>query len=422
MTVTPGFDLTASSFHRDPYPVYRHLRTLGPVVRTAHRAWIATHFTEVSALLRDARLRADFPADPRWVERHGGEDSVMVADGRRWMLLREDTGHQEVRRVFQRYFTPAAVERRTERMTETVDAVLSGLDVTRPVDVVSDVAEPVVTSTMCDLLGLPVHRRERYAAWTSDISRLTDPVLEHRVRERAETAMREFREHIEALGRQGRLTGIAAEVLHGSPSPADVTANLVMLAMAGTDTTVSQITLAVHALFDHPDQLEQAVREPDSALRGVAEFARYDGPVQLVTRRTSRPVRIGGAEIPANAKVMLCLGAANHDPARYPAAHRLDLTRTGVATLPFGDGPHYCLGARLGRLITGTLLSALLRRHPSLRPAAPLDRLPWRRSVVARRPEHLPVLLDGHTPAGSRPLPRHDLYDDEGRRNSHGAH
>ncbi|MGW0831903.1 cytochrome P450 [Streptomyces prunicolor] len=397
MSTSYDFDLTDRDFHRAPCSTYRRMRAAGPAVRTSYGSWVVTHFADVSALLRDSRLRVDFPTDPRWVERHGGAHSTTVSDGRHWMLLSEDLGHRRMRRAFQRFFTPQAVERRADLVAGIVESVLRDLRPGEPFDVVSQLAEPVVTLAMCDLLGLPSTDRVRYAAWTSDISRMTDPVPGPGVRARVETAMTEFRAHLEALAREDRLSGIAADLLYDNGAPAESTAgilaNLVMLAMAGTDTTVSQITLAVRALLAHPGELARVTEDPGLAARGVSEFARFDGPVHLVTRRAAVPLRIADTAVPAGAKVMLCLGAANHDLARYPDAHQLRLDRADIAPLPFGDGAHYCLGAHLGRLVTGATVSALFRRRGFLAAARPLEHLVWRRSVVARRPESLPVVL-----------------------------
>ncbi|MER8047472.1 cytochrome P450 [Streptomyces sp. NPDC094032] len=393
---TYGFDLTDSAFHRDPYPVYRRLREAAPAVLLPYGSWVVTRFSEVSALLRDARLRTDFPTDPRWVERHGGPDAPTVADGRHWMLLNEGPDHRGTRRLFTHFFTPAAVEGHRRRVGSVVGAVLDGLERGAAVDVVADVAEPIVAASMCELLGLPPAHKERYAAWSATISRMTDPVPGSGVRDQVGAAMERFRTHIEGLARGGGLAGIAAELLDGGRCEAEarvIVANLVMLAMAGTDTTVSQIALAVRALLDGTERPAWALSDPESAERAVPELARYDGPVQLVTRRAVEPLRVGDAEIPAGAKVMLCLGAANRDERRYRSAHRLDPHRPDVAALPFGDGAHYCLGARMGRMVVGTTLAELFRRYPSLRPAHPWDRLDWRPSVVARRPETLPAVL-----------------------------
>ncbi|MFM9607538.1 cytochrome P450 [Streptomyces niveiscabiei] len=397
--MTVPFDLTDPAFHRDPYPVYRALRAAGPAVPTPYGSWVVTRFAEVSALLRDPRLGADFPADPRWAARHGGPGSRAVRDGRHWMLLTEGAGHRALRRAFAPHLAPRTVADRAHRVTAQAATAVDRLDPATPVDLVADLAEPVVAASVCDLLGLPGTDGARCAAWAADISRMTDPVAGPDVRDRVETALTEFGAHIETLAAQGRVHGVSAALLRGAAhdglSTEAVLANLVMLAMAATDTTVSQITLAVLALLRHPDQLAAATADPDLARRSVAEFTRYDGPVHIVTRRATEPLELGGATVEAGAKVMLCLAAAGRDPGRCPDPDRLDLRRQNVPTLPFGDGPHYCLGSHLGRLVTGHTLSALLRRFPSLAPARSLDSLDWRPSVVARRPETLPVLLAG---------------------------
>lgn len=319
---------------------------------------------------------------------------------------------------------------RRERIARYVESVLDRLDPAAPVDIVADVAEPVVVPLVCELLGLPAEDGARCAAWTADLGRMAEPVPAPGVRERVETALTEFRARPETLIAQNRIGGLGAELLdqdwtdglgmellgqgrtdglgaespgqnpsHGLP-PETAVANLVMLAMAATDTTVSQLALAVLALLRHPGQLAAAVADPALAERAAAEFARYDGPVHIVTRRPAEPLSVAGV-------VMLCLAAASRDPGHCADPDRLDLSRTDVASLPFGAGPHYCLGSHLGRLVTGTTLAGLLRRFPSLSPARPLDALTWRPSVVSRRPQILPVLLGrtgrSGTPQGRRP-------------------
>lgn len=176
-----------------------------------------------------------------------------------------------------------------------------------------------------------------------------------------------------------------------------------LLLIAGHETTVNLITNGMRALLSHPDQLA-ALREDFGLLDGaIEEMLRYDGPVLNATARfTSEPVTVGDTVIPAYQAVLVGLGAAGRDPARYPEPDRFDIRRTATATatgakgqnhghLAFGHGIHHCLGAPLARLEARIAVRTLLERCPDLTldpDAGPLDWLP---GMLIRGVRGLPV-------------------------------
>ncbi len=110
-------------------------------------------------------------------------------------------------------------------------------------------------------------------------------------------------------------------------------------------------------------------------------------------RFTTEPVTLGGADLPMRAPVLVALGAANRDPARFPAPDRLDLDRTATAHLAFGHGIHRCVGAPLAKAELEIALRAVLARFPGISLAVPADRLEWRRTRLVRGLESLPVMV-----------------------------
>jgi cytochrome P450 len=132
----------------------------------------------------------------------------------------------------------------------------------------------------------------------------------------------------------------------------EIVANVLFLFVAGHETTVNLIGNGLLALLRHPDQMRMLREDPEIVNDAIDEITRYDAPVQIASRILTGEVSLSDATLPEAAKVMLLIGEASRDPARCPDPDRLDLTRAGTKTLAFSGGPHYCIGAALGKLET----------------------------------------------------------------------
>jgi cytochrome P450 len=150
-------------------------------------------------------------------------------------------------------------------------------------------------------------------------------------------------------------------------SEAEAIATLILLLVAGNETTTNFLGNAVLALLRHPDQLQRLREDPTLTERAVEELLRYDPPAQTTTRVALQEVEIGGRRIEPNQVVFAVLGAANRDPQVFPEPDRLDLARHPNPHLAFGEGIHFCLGASLARAESQIALRALLDRFPHLR-------------------------------------------------------
>jgi cytochrome P450 len=171
---------------------------------------------------------------------------------------------------------------------------------------------------------------------------------------------------------------------------------LFQLIVAGHDTTASLIGNGAVDLLEHPEQLRLLQDEPARMPAAIEELIRYSAPAPHATFRvTTEPVELGSVTIPAREQVLVCLGAANHDPASNPDAAMLDIAREPRPHLAFGFGVHFCLGAPLARLEARVAFSALLRRFPRLALAVPRAELRWTHGdgLVLRGLDQLPVRL-----------------------------
>ncbi|THJ70984.1 cytochrome P450, partial [Candidatus Frankia alpina] len=145
-------------------------------------------------------------------------------------------------------------------------------------------------------------------------------------------------------------------------------------------------------LLRNPDQMD--ILRADSRLlpAAVEEFLRFDGPVNMATLRfTTRRVMIGAVEIPADEFVLVALASANRDHDRFVEADRLNLTRSRARHISFGHGIHHCLGAALARQEAEVAFGGLLAQYSRIDLAVPGGQLRYRRSLLMRGLEALPL-------------------------------
>jgi cytochrome P450 len=299
-----------------------------------------------------------------------------------------------------RAFTPRAVEALRPRVQAHVEALLARVASAGRMDIVADLAEPLPRAVIGELLGIPEAHRLACAAWSTAVARSLDalPIPEDRpLIADGQTARRALGGYVRELVAARRAqpgtdllsTLVAAADEDGLLSDSELVAMAVLLLVAGTETTVSLIATTVWALLSHPDQLARLREAPWLLPASVEEALRWESPVQRTWRIASTEVEIAGRRIQAGALVVLCLGAANRDPARFADPDCFDLLRRDVGHLAFGAGVHRCLGAFLARLETQVVVSALLRRWPALQLAT--DRPGWRPTATLRALATLPV-------------------------------
>ena len=176
----------------------------------------------------------------------------------------------------------------------------------------------------------------------------------------------------------------------------ELVAMVFLLLVAGHETTVNLIGNGALALLEHPDQMTRLRHDPELIKPAVEELLRYASPLETATERFAREdVIIAGVTVPRGALVYAALASANRDEREFPDADALDITREPNRHLAFGLGPHYCVGASLARLEGQVAIGTLLRRAPDLRPAVAPGAVRWRRGLVLRGLEALPVALSG---------------------------
>ena len=181
---------------------------------------------------------------------------------------------------------------------------------------------------------------------------------------------------------------LIAACAQGQLSGAELLANSILLFFAGHATSVGLIGNGLLALLQHPSQQDLLRAEPERMATAVEEMIRYDGPAQLVPRTAVDDLTLAGQPIVRGERVMLCLAAANRDPARFPEPDRFDMQRRPNPHLGFGHGLHLCIGAPLARLNARMTIGAIVQRRPHLEIGAAVQHTP---GIAVREVSALPV-------------------------------
>jgi cytochrome P450 PksS len=193
-----------------------------------------------------------------------------------------------------------------------------------------------------------------------------------------------------------------AEEAGDSLSEDELSAMTFLLLVAGHETTVNLIGNGTLALLQHPDQMEKLRADPALVRPAVEELLRYTSPVEMATERYAREdVTVAGVTIPRGDMVFAVIASANRDERQFANPDSLDITREPNRHLSFGLGAHFCLGASLARLEGQIAIHTLLRRLPEMRLAVAPRTLRWRRGMLLRGLEALPVAFGTHGPRGA---------------------
>jgi cytochrome P450 len=391
------FDPFDEATRRDPYPLFARARREHPIF--AHEGlpvFSVFRHADVQAILKDPATWSNvFPPPP------GMTEAELLPS----MLVQDPPQHTRLRGLVSQAFTPRMVQRLEPRMEAVARELLDAALAQRRVDLVEALAYPLPVIVIAEMIGVPSEDRPRFKAWSdAAVANLgtvffTPPPAE-RLAELRHT-VGEMRAYFAALAEERRvrpredlLSALVAAELEGSRLGSDeLLAMLILLLVAGNETTTNLVGNAVLELLAHPEQLARLRAEPGLVPSAIEEVLRFSSPVQMDPRRATRPVELHGRRIEADQFVLCWLGAANRDEAVFPAAEVFDVGRAPGRHLAFGFGPHYCLGATLAVLEAQVALRALLTR--TRRFARTDDApLPLHPSIVFRGVTSLPVELE----------------------------
>jgi cytochrome P450 len=392
------------AFKRDPYPTYARLRNEAPVYRSPAGPVVVSRYADVARLLRSNEVSRDIEANQVI------DPSDSIAAGRRQrqtaktILNLDPPDHTRLRRLVSKAFTPSAVERLRPRIEAMVDTRLDVAAERGSIELIDDLAFPVPFLVISELLDMPTERGDELRGWSQALTATLELDATDAELDAAQAAVMQLVPYLVEIielrrARPGEdlLSALLAVEDDGDTlSPAELIAFVVLLYVAGHETTVNLVGNGVVALLDHRDELARWRADPSLDATAIDELLRYDGPVQQTARIPMMPMELRGLDgeilrVEPGRIVFTLLGAANRDPALFDEPDRLRLDRPNASKhLAFGAGIHYCLGASLAKLEASIVIGRLIRRFPTIEHAAePV----WRGRTTIRGLDRLPLAV-----------------------------
>ncbi len=384
-----------------PVALFNRLRTEAPVFRHEGKNptdidwfWAITRHADITTVSRQWQ---SFSAAKGVTLMRDREDMEMA----RMLIEMDPPEHTRVRGLVNRGFTPKAIKLLADHYIEVtkrlVDEAITESAEMGSIDFVTKVAAELPLIAIAEMLGIPIEDRAKVFEWSNRMIGMSDPDYSGG-QEDATAAAAEiyvYAQSIAADRRENPQNDIISILVSAEDGDAldehEFNVFVLLLAVAGNETTRNAISHGVIAMIEHPDQWQKLRENPELVDSAVEEICRWATPVNAFKRVAQSDITLHGQEIKEGDNVVMYYVAANHDPEVFTDPHVFDITRNPNPHLTFGGGgPHFCLGANLARLEMRALFAELANRCEHIEQTGEIKRL---RSSFINGVKTLPVKL-----------------------------
>ncbi|HEY2659551.1 MAG TPA: cytochrome P450 [Caulobacteraceae bacterium] len=382
----------APEVRADPYPYYKWLRENAPVFFIEEmNCYALSRYDDVRYVLKNHQL---FSSDPLIQIAFGEFNPAPDAD---YLISSDPPNHTRLRRALGAAFSMKIVESMTDRITSLARELIDEASFKDRLDFVPAFTSPLPVTVIAELMGIDIDMRDAFRRWSNEVTVGTDSNISDETRAAIRASAAEFRAYFEgAIARRRATPGadlvsalIRAQDETGQLNAEEVLAFCLLLLIGGNETTTSTIGNALYLLSRYPEQKQKVLADRSLVPNLVEESLRYISPIQLLFRRTTQPVEIGGVQMPENTLVMPIYASANRDEAHFPNGDTFDVTRDTREHMAFGHGIHHCMGALLGRHEGVIAMNLLLDRMADYE--VELDGVEWLDSFYLKGPKVLPM-------------------------------
>jgi len=377
----------------NPYPYYAYLRRHAPVYQVEGIGWWAiTRYDDVLSVLRNSET---FSSAIMMAAVMGEFNFAPEA-----IIGMDPPAHTRLRKLVNRAFTPRLVASLESRIREITKNLVAPMRTAGEFDLMAQLANPLPVVVIAEILGVEPARWDDFKEWTNAIVLAMGGQVAEDQRDYVrrnisalQTYIRDMIAERRKAPRNDLITALIRAEEENQVLTSEEVFNLAIFLLAsGNENTTHPIGNGVLAPLAHPAELAKVQEKPALLPNMVEEILRHSGPVQTLSRLTTREVELSGTSIPAGSVLLPLYAAANRDERRFPDPDRFDITRDAEGHLGFGYGIHFCLGAPLARLEARVVFEELLFNCPPfVRTEAPVVR---GEGVMIHGPKTLPLRFD----------------------------
>ena len=358
-----------------PREQYRTLRESFPVCwmddpYTDTGYWAVTRLAELDSVSKRPQLFSSEAKSPVLTEM----DEETLALQRTLMIAMDPPGHIKHRRIVRNAFTPAAVDSYRTHFVDVARGLVDKVLAAGECEFVSEIASELPLVAICEILGVPLADRQQFFSWSNTLIGSDDPdyCTSEEERQRASFELYAYADKVMAQFKDNPQDDIVGALLSGkvdgeSLSEDEFRSFMLLLIVAGNETTRNQTTHLMRLLIENPEQYQMLVDDPSRVPDAVHEALRYNSPVVAFRRTAMQDVELGGQQIKAGDKVVLFYQSASSDESFFTDPDRFDITRPRREPVEshlraFGIGEHFCLGSHLAKLQMNVVLETIVER------------------------------------------------------------
>jgi cytochrome P450 len=400
-----GQQFPSAAVTQCPYPVYAALQKASAAYQLPSGEYVISRHADIVRLTRETELVSSKHSvmDDGWMRAATLEDRASTE--RVWGIVNSDPPEHTIKRKLAfEMFKPGRLREREPLVREFADDLIDQFIDSGSCEFVSEFANLLPARIILTLFGLPLDHLERALAWGRyegfgtrwashehqaqaregilDLGAfLRDEILERVEKPGGDDDLSIFvQRHVDEFG-ELRLPSLVAEASN--------------LFIGGIITTTHLMSSMMKLFIEHPDQQAKARAGGSALRRAVEEALRIESPVQLGPRLAIKDIDVDGVHIPAGSILLMVWGAGNRDSCAFADPDRFDVERDNVKNhVSFGNGPHFCLGAPLGRMEAVTAFERIFARMDNLRFAPGKNDFRNQEAVIFRGPDHLYIEFD----------------------------
>ncbi|MGE7864220.1 cytochrome P450 family protein [Bacillus mobilis] len=399
--IEDGINLASAQFKEDAYEIYKESRKMQPILFVNEvelgKEWLITRYEDALPLLKDNRLKKDmtnvFPQDTTNMYLSVDNSDHLTTH----MLNSDPPNHSRLRSLVQKAFTPKMITQLDGRIQRIADDLISEIERKGTLNLVDDYSFPLPIIVISEMLGIPKEDQAKFRIWSHAV--IASPETPEEIKE-TEKQLSEFITYLQYIvdvkRKDPKEDLVSALILaenegHKLSAP-ELYSMIMLLIVAGHETTVNLITNTVLALLENPNQLQLLKDNPKLIDSAIEEGLRYYSPVEVTTARwAAEPFQIHDQTIQKGDMVVIALASANRDETVFENPEVFDITRENNRHIAFGHGSHFCLGAPLARLEAKIAITTLFNRMPELQIKGNREDIKWQGNYLMRSLEELPL-------------------------------